>query len=290
MVTDRSLADSERAVLYQISAQLTYHMIAGNNKEVLQLVTEILAQYEKHEFLISHSPIGYVSSLFIQGNALYSAKRYDELYALIEKIKGAYSIDFVKKSQKAMAGAFAFRYILSLKLMHRSGQKEDMLQVVQSVAQELSVHIAFIAKPQLYDLYFYMARAYFLVKDYKKALKYTNIVINDTKFKSRADFLNTLWLFNLLIHYELDNDFTLEYLSKSTMGYLKRKDRLYKVEKLVVNFIRKIDRFRSTQTELVEIQKLHQELQLCKQDQFEQKAFQYFDYELWAADKIEQRD
>ncbi len=290
LVTDSELAYSERALLYQISAQLTYHMIAGNNGEVLHFVEKILKQYEKHNFLISLSPIGYVSSLFIQGNALYTAKKYEDLNVVIEKINKARTFDSVKKSQKATAGAFVYRYILTLKLVHRSGDKNDILTIVQTVSQELSIHVAFVATPQLYDLYFYMARAYFLAKEYKQALHYTNMVINDTKFKSRADFLNTLWLFNLLIHYELGNDFTLEYLSKSTMGYLKRKDRLYKVERLVVNFIRKVDRYRSSQTEYVELNRLHQELLQCKKDQFEQKAFQYFDYELWAADKVVVRD
>ena len=42
---------------------------------------------------------------------------------------------------------------------------------------------------------------------------------------------------NILIHFELNRDFSIEYLTKNTLNYFKKKKRLYKVENELIKFM-----------------------------------------------------
>ena len=168
------------------------------------------------------------------------------------------------------------------------GESEQVLyhSNLEEIEHEIPKHIPFIGKAQLYDLYFQMSLSFFTQNNFKKALKWSNHIINDIKFKSRDDFMNTVKLFNLLIHFELGNDFTLEYISNSTLNYLKRKNRLFQVEKLLIKFFNKYE-IHSTSGDLnKELEKLSVKLLECKTDTYESKAFQYFDYENWVKSKL----
>jgi hypothetical protein len=278
IVKDQSKALTARARLHQISVQLTYNMVAGDNKQVLEFVNQIITHYDAHPHLIDYTPIGYVSSNFIKGSALLASNKTKEVKLLIKKYTKIEEIDSVLKSQKALSSLFFYKNILLLQV--------DQTADLEEVEKGIPKHEPFIGKPQLYDLYFQMSLCFFAQKDFKKSLKWSNQILNDLQFKSREDFLNTIKLMNLLIHFELGNDFTLEYLSKSTNNFLKRKSRLFKVEKLLIKFFTRYESYAANGNSKAELEKLAERLTRCKEDKHESKAFHYFDYLKWVKQKI----
>src|SRR6185369_3664972 len=88
-------------------------------------------------------------------------------------------------------------------------------------------------------------------------------------------------IFNLILHYELGNTDLMEYIIKSTYRFLLKSQRLYKVESMVLNYLRK-NAFLTTEKEILEsFRKLHRELLPLAQDRFEKKAFEEFDILSW---------
>ncbi len=280
LVRDEKNALTKRARLHQISVQLTYNMVAGNNDMVLKYVQLIITHYETNQHLINHTPIGYVSCYFILGNAQLADKKYDLVFNTTKSYSKIEQIDSVRKSQKALSSAFFYKNILLFQL-----GKVDDLELIEN---EIPKHIPFIGKAQLYDLYFQLSLSFFYQKKFKKALWWSNEILNDSKFKSRGDFMNTIKLFNLLIHFELGNDFTLEYISKSTSNYLKKKNRLYDVEKLLIRFLTKHESYLVNRSVVIELEKLAHKLKILKSDKYEVKAFQYFDYLNWVETKLKE--
>ena len=227
---------SKRARLHQMSLPMTYSMIAGEAQKVTQDATEIIKHYEDNPFLIEYTPIGYVSSNFILGAASRDSGDVQTAFKQADKLKEIRENAFVKKSQKASASAIFYHAILKMQLFLKTNDFESALAFYDEISEEISNNQQFISKPQLYDLYFQFSKLFFVVQNYKKTLLYTNEILNDLKFKDRDDFGITVRLFNLIVHFELHNDFTLEYLSKSTYSYLKRKERLYETERLLIKF------------------------------------------------------
>jgi hypothetical protein len=279
LVSNENKALTNRSRLHQISVQLTYNMVAGNNVNVIKYTKQILDYYESHPHLIDYTPIGYVSSCFILGNSYLSAGENNLVLNTIERFNKIEKNDSVKKSQKAISSLFFYKNILLLQLDHNTN--------LEQIEKEINTHINFIGKAQLYDLYFQMCLSFFTIQKFKKALKWSNEIINDIRFKSRDDFMISVRLVNLLIHFELGNDFTLEYISKSTYSYLRKKNQLYNVEKLLIKFFTKYDNYVAKKSVNDELIKLAEKLSICKQDKYEEKAFQYFDYHQWIKKKID---
>ena len=286
IVKNESLALSKRARLHQISVQLTYNMVAGNNKKVLKYAGLILRHYETNTHLINATPIGYVSSCFILGSAQIESVDKLGIQNTLKRIENSVNYESVKKSQKAVSFAFFYKHILLIQLNRINGEEKVIISQLQEIEELISNHIKFITKPQLYDLYFQMAIAYFDVEAFKQSMKYTNEILNDLSFKFRDDFMNSVKLFNLIVHFELGNDFTLDYLSKSTHNYLKRKNRLFEVERTLINFFTKYQLNLSSISAKNELKKIELKLTELKSDKYEKKAFQYFDYLIWVQSKL----
>ena len=87
-----------------------------------------------------------------------------------------------------------------------------------------------------YFQYFYI---YFGMGDYEKALVYLNQWLSLPRSVEREDLQSLARILNLIIHYEMDNSILLEYLSRSTYRFLKKRNRAFEFERSVLNFIQK---------------------------------------------------
>jgi hypothetical protein len=143
-----------------------------------------------------------------------------------------------------------------------------------------------IATVHLYEFYFLMSKYYFVIADYRAALRYSNNVINDSSITVRKDLLSVIRLLNLLIHYELKNDFTIEYLTKNTFNYFKSKKRLFKVENELIKFISGRNKDTNNEVLKADLEQLQHAMQMHKKDPNEQIPFNYFDFEYWAISKL----
>ena len=146
-----------------------------------------------------------------------------------------------------------------------------------------------MVKPQLYEYYFLVAKYYIVSGEYKHALKYTNIILNDKAFKLRDDLLSVVKLMNILIQFELNRDFSIEYLTKNTLNYFKKKKRLYKVEKELIKFMSFQEKIEDGEGRMNELKQLQSAMKEFKKDKFESIPFKLFDFEYWATAKIQNK-
>src|SRR5690606_14303454 len=82
------------------------------------------------------------------------------------------------------------------------------------------------------------AYTYFGAGNFKMALKCINEVLNDNEKMLRQDVYSFARIFNLVIHFELNNHEFLEYDMKSTARYLNKHEKDYEVEKLFMREMR----------------------------------------------------
>jgi len=141
----------------------------------------------------------------------------------------------------------------------------------------------------LYEYYFLIAKYYIVSGEYKKALSYTNLILNDSGFKLRDDLLSVVKLMNILIQFELNRDFSIEYLTKNTLNYFKKKKRLYKVENEIIKFMSFQDKIDGRKNIMVELEQLRDAMKEYKKDKYESIPFKLFDFEYWATAKIQNK-
>ncbi len=247
----------------------------------LNTLKDIITLYESNTFLIEYSPKGYISSLYNLANTYRNLSKYDESVKILHKLSLKKSDKIISSSKKLIAFIFYLTNNLRLYIYLLSNKIELAVELYETVKKEYYLHDENIDKIVVYEHYMLVIKLNMLIKNYKEALKYSNIIINDNSFKKREDILTYVRLLNLIIHFELNNDFTIEYLSSSTINFLKRKKRLYKTEKEVINFITKFDpKFQK------KLERTIFRLEELKKDPIEKSMFNFFDFHKWAKNKI----
>lgn len=142
---------------------------------------------------------------------------------------------------------------------------------------------------QRLGLYYNLAYLYFGAEQYNLALDWINELLNDPDLKTREDIHGFGRLLNLIIHYELGNDQLLEYIVTATARFLNNRKRLFKVEAVMLKLIRRYPRWLSRKDKQAGFQNLLQELEILQADEFEQRAFEYFNFIAWMRSKAENR-
>ena len=270
-----------RTQLYLIAVQMTYHMVAGNHNEVAVLSKEIVTFYEENPHLIEYTPVGYVSSLFIRCSSLLNLENLVDAQRAIQKLKDSLGNKDVANSQLAQSTNRYYYVISAIRRALAESKYTDALELINENAAQIEMSRPFIGLPQLYDLYFHYALIYRECGHSKMALKFVNTILNDLKFKDRSDFAITIRMFNLILHFENKNDFTVEYLSASAKRYLGARDRVFKAEEILIEFLTNyFDKEGQGQGGEFIKESLAQ-LKVCKEDEQEGKAFRLYDFYGW---------
>lgn len=129
-----------------------------------------------------------------------------------------------------------------LQICNATGDFERGLELVEEAITALDTGEGQLHKEQELILCYYIASVYFGAGQHNKALFWINKVLNDNENTLRQDIYSYARLFNLVIHYELGNFDLLEYITKSTLRYLAKRQRDYAFEKMVIELMRKLIR------------------------------------------------
>jgi hypothetical protein len=91
---------------------------------------------------------------------------------------------------------------------------------------------------------------------------------------------------SLIVHFEAGNYELLEYSIKSTMRFLKKTDRVFKFEKLILNFLAKAVMYENDSERIELYEKLKADINKISNDQFEKNVLEQFDFISWINSKL----
>ena len=138
-------------------------------------------------------------------------------------------------------------------------------------------------KGAFYFQYFYI---YFGIGDYDKALEYLNEWLNIPRSIERQDLQSLARVLNLIIHFEMNNTILLDNLLRSTYRFLRNRNRMYKLEKGVLTFIKDANKTASPRALKDAFIKLKETFETLAKDPSEKVMFQYFDFIAWVDSKV----
>ena len=157
---------------------------------------------------------------------------------------------------------------------------------ITSALPDLPHYLRKSNRQQRLGLFYNLAYLHFGARLYDEALDWINQLLNDPEVKTRADIQCFGRLLNLVIHYELGNDQLLEYIGKSTYRFLSNRKRLFKVESTMLKLMRRYPKWLSREASIQGFSTLLEELKELQSDEFERKAFDYFNFIAWMESKI----
>ena len=288
LLSDEDKADSFTAKIYFFYINGVCHEMKGELQRGYEFRKRFVEITESNPLWMEIHVKNYLPALNNLAISQMELKRFDEMSETINTIR---SIGEGKKkiTEDIQLSIFIFSSILEMNYCLKTGELENGIYAVKETEAGLEKFSDKIHKQYEVVLYNSMKHIYFGAGNLRKALYWSNKVINESSPEVRQDIQAMARIFNLILHYELGNVDLMEYIIKSTYRYLLKSKRLYKVETIVLSYLRK-NSFLSSQKEILEsFRKLHEELFPLSKDKFEKKAFEEFDILSWLESKIEKK-
>lgn len=136
------------------------------------------------------------------------------------------------------------------------------------------------------EIRFNIVKCNLLAGNYSEALKSSNSLNSHPLLYKRADLESYHKIINLIIHFEIKNFELLRYLLISAYRYLYKREKLFKLELLILEFIRRLPGVKNEDDLDYNFKLLRKKLILISKDKYEKNAFQYFDFLEWIELKI----
>lgn len=210
-------------------------------------------------------------------------KKYEECAAYLEKLKNIETTSILEKSKN-----FYRYHDLSLRLNISKGDFEKAIALVPAIDEGSQLYAQNIHTGRLINMQYYIAYAYFGMNEFRTSLRWIHKIIS-SKTDLRSDLLGFARLINLILHIELNNQLQLEYVLKSTYSYFSKRERLYKLEDLLLKFLKKHLKPMNAKGQRIAFTALRVELLELLKEPAEQHSLEYFDFISWLESKIEKK-
>ncbi|MGQ0826763.1 MAG: hypothetical protein ACT4ON_00055 [Bacteroidota bacterium] len=263
-----------------------YYGALGTHEKACYYAAKQLNLVEKNIHQLDNNSVPHTSAIHNLALFQIASKKYKE------------AADTIKKFDKIKANDNNIRYIifikktfLSFELFVHSGQFEEGVKFFEKIKSGyFDYNEKELKPPDRILLTIFFAYVYFGAKNYTEAQKQMNSLLNDKTVDYRGDLYCFAKIFNLIIHYELGKKDLLEYTVKSCYRYLYSRNRLYKFETTVLEFLKNKAPIQNNKKNMITtFSALRDKLIDLSKDTYEKKALEYFDYISWLESKINDR-
>jgi hypothetical protein len=264
---------------------LIYNHAKGDNRACWGIARQQMALLEQFPHRIDETPKVYVTTL---NNILLGhihVHNYDGFDKTLTKLRA-----FPLKSLNIEVNRFVNSYIFEMVMYLDTGEFSKSAAIREEITAGLEKYSDKINAIEEITLLYNLFYSYFGTGEFQKALGIINKLLNEYQKELRYDVQSAVRILNLILHYELKNARLLEYNAISAYRFLYKSKRLYKLENIVLNFIRKkMHHIYTPKDEIEAFIELRKEFLELSEHPYEKKAFEYFDYISWLDSHIEKR-
>lgn len=300
--------ESEREVVASIA---DYHLIKGKNTALSTRATTIcyyikglcaastrdyedaLINFKKAKSVIESKlhikadlQARYISTLNFLMHCYIDSYRFEQAEGTVNQLKALIN-EKDYSSLDSSVRLFTSIYIGQMQLYNRQGDFKKTLKLVPEIEAGLERYGEKINKEKLLLFTYNTAYACFGVGEYRLALRHINEVLNDNEKMLRQDIYSFSRIFNLVIHFELNNHDFLEYDMKSTARYLNKQVKDYEVETLFMKEMKALSRVNSELEQKQVFLEFDSQLETLLEIDRENVILEYFDLKSWLRSKIE---
>ncbi len=285
--TDDEISVHTRYLYYHIYS--AYYFGTGDYEQCYSFLTKNIAFIEDNNVLFQEEPNTYVSVLT---NAIYvgmQLKRYEEAFAYLEKLRNVPEKLVIPQNENLEIRLFSSATSIELALYALTGEFEKGLDIIHEVENGLVRFYDKLSSVRKAAFYFSIAIIYYGAGDLSQAQYWINELLNTINVDESEDIHCFAQIMNLIIQLDRGKNKLVPYALKSTSRYLQSRNRVYRFESVVLNFIRRSLKARSIEDRERIYEDLVTSLKELRADPFESTAFEYFDFVSWAESKLYNR-
>ena len=270
---------------YFLSASNMYSEIMGDVKMTYEYRKKIVEHVEAFPAQMDDNLILYIRAL----NNLVNIQ--DELNYPEEMEKNLAKFDKIQtKSPTIESRIFAYSYALKVTRAIECGNFEECVKFLPEIEDGIKKYGALLHHEFILGFSYNIFCGYFGAGDYKNALKWMNIMLNNDIFlDTRPDVYRFAQIMNMILHFELKNHELLSYAIRSTYRTFLKQQKLFKFETLMLNFIQRSSKFNTPGDFRQGFKDLRDEVIKLQADPFEAQVLSFFDIVSWLESKVTQK-
>lgn len=274
------MATSHKArVLYYRTLNL-YHYAALEYEQFYETGRKLIDLLDSQPHFLRENLSDYIAGLSNMILACGLLRRYQEVRFYLQKMLDITPItedDRRKKHRQYFNGAFA--------LYTFTGEFEAARREMIRCQQEAQYF-----NPEDYETAGFLGQYCYICfgcDDYDAALDYLNEWFSHTRTVEREDLQSLGRILSLIIHFEMGNIVLLESLLRSTTRFMRKKNRLYDLERRIIQFMAELMRLPMGRAQQTAFLKMKADLQNQAILPALKAVLQVFDLESWLQSKIE---
>ncbi|HHG85849.1 MAG TPA: hypothetical protein ENJ82_13970 [Bacteroidetes bacterium] len=276
---------SIRATQFYLQCQFVYHYAFGNYQESYEYAEKIVEHMEANPHLVAERPENYGHSM--QNLVMISTVccSPEDSLKLIERLKGfANRIPGQRFEPFIHRQVMLFAYNLEMHLLMENGKMGAAVELLSGVHELLDQHGYQFNVNEGYilvDFYFQIARLYLWKGDHEQAMNFVKRVLNEKGVGAEYEvYLNARTL-QVLILFEAGEFQLLEYNLLSLYRFLRKRRKLYRLEKALLRFLSKASEAPIDKRLLPDFRRLRDELQQIHEDPEEPFHLRHIDIIAW---------
>jgi len=253
---------------YAVSDYQSFH---ANSKQLVAL-------FEEKPFLLKEDQSEYISSINNYAMSCGFLWKHAEMRDCLDKLF------HIRPNNIDDRAKILRQYFMNkLRLCINSGEFEEGLNELKRLDLERQkIDDSIFRKSTFYLQYFSI---YFGTEDYEQALLYLNEWLNLPGSVERKDLQSLSRILNLIIHYEMKNEFLLDSLIRSTYRFLKRKGDLQAFERLIYDFVKQANHQNDKKELQLSIENIKNEFERLAAIPSIKVTLDMFDFRAWLESK-----
>ncbi|MBU6343182.1 MAG: hypothetical protein KGS48_16930 [Bacteroidetes bacterium] len=277
---DRARSHRARVLYYRVLN--LYHYAVLDHKKFYDSGKQLIDLQETQPRYLKENLSDYIAGLSNLILACGLMRRYDEVRQYLQKLLDVQTItedDRRKKHRQYFSSIFA--------LYTFSGDFESARLEMHRCQEEAKQF-----NPLDYETAGFLGQYCYICfgcDDFDAALDYLNEWLSHSRTVEREDLQSLARIIQLIIHYEMGNMVLLESLLRSTARFMRKKNRLYDLERRIILFMANLMRAPDSRTGQRIFRKMKNDLQMDDLQVAVHAVSQVFDLDSWLQSKIEGR-
>ncbi|MCC6691445.1 MAG: hypothetical protein IT235_07925 [Bacteroidia bacterium] len=281
-MSGNDLAWSTKRFYYTIKSSNL--IVLGNYREAISLIGEWEQAYRSRKKLLPHDIACHLAMLNNKAIVYKEMGQFNVMAGIIEQ----YEKIFTESQNLLIYNSPSTNHIQ----LHTLKLEMDIAMGNFSLAQKRFIKFketknfeTVNTNPNYIELQIKHAMIYFGLCDFKTSLQYLNKAIPN--IGHRIQFAVFVKIIQLANHFELKNTELIPYITRSLYRLLKKKERLFKVETILLRFFqRRIYQINTRMEMNLLFKEMVDEIKAFENDPNEKIAFYFFDYVAWLQSKI----
>ncbi len=289
LLSDEKHCRSPKAVYNFHHINSFINTLLGRQEEAYVHRKKLLNVFRNNDEIILSKPDQY---LVLLNNFIASAFRTNRMQDALESLEAMRKLPFtLKKAQFQKIETRWFAYLPNLEMYAAvyDGNFDFAMKVATKVVDELPRFEDKLNKSTLLVFYVNLSYTFYGAGKFESSLLWLNKILNETKDSTRENLHAQARIFDLLLHYDLENFDLLESKIKSTYRYLLKKEQLFGIERVMMRYLKRTVNVVSPDSFRAYCQSFLEELNTTPKTPLEDEMLKRFNLPAWLESKVLQK-